>query len=114
MPKKEDDGGLLHKLKDMLVERFSTTVVENVSLHIKELMHRLQELVYLTQKKIIEQFYVSGFFFAGYVMVALSVLFYLIDTLGWSRSRATLTAGVLLLATSAAMKQYVMKTRSER
>ncbi len=114
MPKKEDDSSMLHKLKDMLVERFSTTIIENISLHIQELMHKLQQLIYLTQKKLIEQFYVSGFFFAGYVMVALSVLFYLIDTLGWTRSEATLTAGVLLLATSTVMKQYVNKTRSER
>ena len=112
--KRDDDGGMLHRLKEMLVERFSSGVIESVGLHIQELAHRLQELAYRTQEKILQRLYVAGLALLGCVFLVLSLLSYLIDALGWSRTKATLGVGVLLLAMSFMMKQYVVKTRSER
>ena len=110
--KKDKEETTLHRLKDVLLERFSSVVIENIADRLHELMRKLQDLIYLTQKKIIEHFYVSGFFFTGCIFIALSILFYLTDAIHWSRSKATFVTGVLFFALSIAIKQYVLKTRS--
>ncbi len=114
LPKEDGKKGedTLQKLKNTLMEKFFSVVVDNSGGPLQDLMRKLQHLIYVTQKKIIEQFYVSLFFFAGCMFMVLSLLFYLIDTLHWSRSKALLVAGALLLVISAAMKQYVLRTRS--
>ncbi len=110
--KKVKENGTLGRLKDVLIEKFSSIVLDNITEHLQNIIHKLQEVAYYTQRKIIEQFYVSGFFFAGCVFIAVALLFYLTDTMQWPRSNAALAIGVFLLIISGVMKQYVRKTRS--
>lgn len=119
MPSKEEKKGnkeesVLAHIKDLLLDKFATMLLGNLSDHVKHLIAKLQEVAYYTQRKIIEQFYVSGFFYAGCIFVVLSAVFFLMDTLQWSRGEAMFAAGVILLAASAGMKQYITRTRSTR
>ncbi len=110
--KEERDEGALKRLKDVLIEKFSTVVIENISDRIHELAKKLQDALYLTQKKMIEQFYVSASFFAGCLFIILAVFFYLTDALQWPRAQASAVVGICIMALSFMLKQYVLKTRS--
>ncbi len=110
--KKSKEDGTLSRLKDVLIEKFSSIVMDNITEHLQNIIHKLQEVAYYTQRRIIEQFYVSGFFFAGCVFIAVAIMFYLTDALQWPRSNAALAMGAILLIVSGVLKQYVRRTSS--
>ena len=97
--------------KAELMEGLKSGVVSGVIQYIKNFTNRVQDIVYRTQKKVIQIFYASALFIAGVIFLSIAVVLLISEYLQLSKGWSFLILGLVLIILAMFVKMNVERTK---
>lgn len=109
MDKKE--GSTLDKVKSAIKHAISDNLVSVVKLHLENITHRIQDIAYHTEKKILDNLLAAVIMIIGIIMITLAAAFFITDYFSLSRYWGFLIVGLVLVIISLIYKRRIEKTK---
>lgn len=108
MAKKEEKEGVLKSfLESALVEK----IKEGGKVLIEEVLHKGQDIVYQTERKIIDNMIVAVVLLVGIIMIVLSIVFFMVEVLELPKYASFLVLGLILIIGALIFKRKIEKTK---
>ena len=108
MAKKEEKEGVLKSfLESALVEK----IKEGGKVLIEEVLHKGQDIVYQTERKIIDNMIVAVVLLVGVIMLVLSIIFFMVEVLELPKYASLLILGLILIIGALIFKRKIDKTK---
>ena len=108
-------GGAFEKIKDSIKSVLESTLVaqlkEGAKFLVEELVHKGQDIVYQTEKKIVDSLVAAVILLVGIVMIILAVTFFLTDFFRLERYWSFLIVGLVLIIAAILFKKRIEKTK---
>lgn len=116
MAKKEEEKKKKpEKLIDSVKEIISSLVVdklkEGARSLIEEFIHKAQDIIYQTEKRVIDNFSAAVLALAGFILIVLAFAYFMIDFFKIQRYWVFITAGLILIIVSLIIMKRVEKTK---
>lgn len=109
MEKKE--GNTLDKIKSVVKQAVSDNLINAVKSHLKNITHKVQDIAYQTEKKILDNLFAEIVMLAGLILITLSIVFFIIDYFVLERYWGFLIVGLVLVIISLIYKRKIEKTK---
>ena len=116
MAKKEEEKKKKpEKLIDSVKETFSSLIAdklkEGARALAEELIHKAQDIIYQTEKRVIDSFSAAVLALAGFILIVLAFAYFMIDFLKIQRYWIFLIAGLILIIVSLIIMKSVERTK---
>jgi hypothetical protein len=105
--KEEKEGGLRGFLESAFVEK----IKEGGKFLVDEVIHHAQDIVYQTERKIIDNMIVAVVLLVGIIMLVLAVVFFMMEVLGLPKYASLLILGLVLIIGALLFKRKIDKTK---
>ena len=105
--KDEKEGALKGFLESALVEK----IKEGGKFLVDEVVHHAQDIVYQTERKLIDNMIVAVVLLVGIIMLVLAAVFFMTDFLGLQRYAVLLILGLVLVIGALIFKRKIEKTK---
>lgn len=105
--KEEKEGSLKSFLESELVEKLK----EGGKALIEEVIHKGQDIVYQTERKIIDNMIVAVVLLVGIIMIVLALAFFLVEVLQLTKYASLLIIGLVLIIGALIFKRKIDKTK---
>jgi len=100
---------------DTLKETLSTFLIDQVKSRARELIeefvHKAQDIIYQTEKHVIDNFSAAILALAGFILVVVAFAYFMMDFFKMQKYWGFLMAGLILIIVSLIIKKTVEKTK---
>jgi len=100
---------------DSLKETLSSLVIDKLKERARELaeefVHETQDIIYQTQKNVMDHFSATLMELAGFILIVMAFCYFLMDYFGVQRYWSFLVAGAILIIVSMVVKKKVEKMK---
>ncbi len=105
---------MVEKDKDFGMQKFLHSISDAFSSEVKFLfsqgLHKIQETIYLTEKKLIQHLYAALILLAGTLFLAVGIALFLAQTLQLGMGAGFLIVGIILMIIALILKRYITQT----
>lgn len=101
----------INSIKSLLSESISSNIVKHIKSYMKDIAHKVQDIAYQTEKKILDNLFASIILLVGLIMIVISMVFFINDFFGLDRYWGFFIVGIILIICSLVYKRKIEKTK---
>lgn len=107
----KESKSALNSIKSALSESISSNLLGHIKRYMKDIAHKVQDIAYQTEKKILDNLFASIILLVGLIMIVISIVFFINDFFGLDRYWGFFIVGLILIIFSLLYKRKIEKTK---